>query len=87
MVFYFLLKYSCIQYYMFQVYNIVILHLHILQCDHQDMLSNHLSPYKVIIILLAVFSSCVYYFIAGSLYLLFPFTFFTHIPMALLWQP
>lgn len=32
------------------VYNIVILHLYTLQCDHHNISSNHLSQYKVIAI-------------------------------------
>ena len=60
----------------FQVNNIVSQYLYTLWNDHHGKSSYHLSPYRVIIILLTLFlmlyiiSSCLSYFIAGSLYIL-----------------
>lgn len=69
-------------------YNILLQHLYTLY-DHHHKFSNHLSPYKIIIILLAFFpmlyitSLYLLYFLNGSLYLLLRFTFFTHSPTTL----
>lgn len=68
------------------MYNIVIWHLYNLWYDHYDKSSNHLSTYRIITIWLTVFpmlyttSLWLIYSITGSLYLLFPFTFFTNLP-------
>lgn len=65
---------------LFQVYNIEILHLYTLQCDPQKS-NNHLSPYKIIMLLLPTFpvlyfiSLWLVYFITESLHFLFHFTF------------
>ena len=51
-----LLKYSwCTILYYFQVYNIVVQHLNTLWNDHHNKSSSHLSPYKVITVLLTLY--------------------------------
>lgn len=66
-----------------QVYNIILQHSYTLQSDHHIKSSNHLSLYKVIMILtvfptLYITSLWPIEFITRRLYFLFPFTFFTH---------
>ena len=66
------------------MYYTVIEHLHTLWNDHHGKSSNHLSPYKVITVLLTIFlmlcvtSLRLIYFISGGLYLLIPFTYFVY---------
>ena len=68
-----------VQYYLIQVYYIMISHLHTLQNDH-DKSSDHLSLHKLITILftlsliLIIISPWLSYFITRSLYLLIRFT-------------
>ena len=68
--------------YQFQAYYTVIWHLHTLWNDHHDNSSKHLSPYKVIIMLLTIFhmlyitSPWLIYFISEGLYFLIPFSYF-----------
>lgn len=70
-----------VRYYANSRCTIVIWHLHTLWSNHHNKSSNHLSPYKTITILLAMFfilditSLWLIYFL-GGLYLLLFFTFF-----------
>ena len=71
------------------MYDITIWYFYILRNDHHDKSSYHLSPYKVMTILLTIFSMLyisslwLIYFVTGSLYLLIPITYFT----SPVWQP
>lgn len=66
----------------FRCYNIVILHLNTLGCDHNDKFNNHLSPNRTITMLLTILP--VWYIISSWLIYnsevipLIPHHFFTH---------
>ena len=74
----------------FQVYYMVIWHLHTLWNDHHNKSSKHLSPYEVITLVLTAFlmlyitSPWLTYFITGGLSLLIPFTYFPQHPPPIL---
>ena len=67
-----------------QVYNAVIHYFYTLQKHHRSQSSYHLSPYKVITVLLPVFPMLyisfpwLIYFVRGSFYPLISLTYFTH---------
>ena len=68
----------------------MILYLHTLWNHNHDKSSNHLPSYKIITILLIIYlmlyitSPWFIYYITGGLYLLIPFSNFTHWPQPLL---
>ena len=67
-----------------QVYNVVIHYFYTLQKHHRRQSSYHLSPCKVITVLLPVFPMLyisfpwLIYFVRGSFYPLISLTYFTH---------
>ena len=74
---------------LFQVYYIVIWHLHTLWNDHHDKSNYHLSPYEVIYIIIdhiPYTSLWVIYFLTRRLYFLIPFTYFAQPHSPPLWQ-